>query len=315
MDSRINEEHISTPVNSPLPDIPLNTTSTDDDVLYAHLNPTLRADAALPAAVRMELIKHGGVIEHKAYRTAMDYAHWLLTQPLGVAPMGMLVTGEPGAGKSTVGNELVRIGQGRVLMFQAGGARNMRDIYGRIIEALEGLVSKNARTSDRQHTVFRLFRAMNIRGLVADEIQDVKDGTQREHQQVLTSLKMIMNEAKVALICLGTPESDQALRIDKHLKARLRPFRLPQWQANQDLVDLLGVLETSLPLRRPSELRNEQVLNYLAEVSEGSLREIMSRIKCAGVRAILSGEERLDLAGLKAAEDPPPRPQGLESLR
>lgn len=314
MDSCFNQPPTNAAANSALPDVVLNNSDTSDDALYMHLNPALRADAELPDANRIELLKRGGVIEHQAYRSAMDYAYWLLTQPQGVAPMGMLLTGEPGAGKSTFGEELVRLGQGRVLMIQAGGARNMRDIYGRVIHALDGPVSKSTHTPDRQNTVLRLFRAMHIRGLVVDEIQDLKRSTQREHEQVLTSLKTIMNEGKVALICLGTPESDQALRMDKHLEARLRPFRFPQWQADQDLVNLLGLLETSLPLRKSSELRNEHVLRYLVEVSKGSLRAIMARITCAGARAILNGEERLDLASLEAAEEPPPRPRGLEGL-
>lgn len=314
MDCASNEQDKAGLVSGQSSDLILDTTCPDGDALYMHLAPAHRTAAALPNDTRIELLKRGGLIEHQAYREAMDYAYWLLTQPQGVAPLGMLLTGEPGAGKTTYGEELVRMGQGRVLMIQAGGARNMRDIYGRVIHALDGPVSKTTHTPDRQNTVLRLFRAMNIRGLVVDEIQDLKRGTQREHEQVLTSLKTLMNEGRVALFCLGTPESDQALRMDKHLKARLRPFRFPQWQVGQDLVNVLGFLEASLPLRKPSELRNEHVLQYLVEVSEGSLRAIMARITCAGVRAILSGEERLDLASLKAAEAPPPRPSMLEGL-
>jgi len=313
MDSYSNEQPTNVEINTAVPDETLDATNQGDGAQYTHLDPSLRADAALADAIRIELIKRGGVIEHHAFSSAMNYAYWLLTQPPGVAPMGMLLTGEPGAGKSTLGEELVRMGQGRVLMIQAGGARNMRDIYGRVIHALNGPVSETTYTPDRQNTVLRLFKAMSIRGLVVDEIQDLKRGTQREHEQVLTSLKTLMNEGRVALFCLGTPESDQVLRLDKHLKARLRPFQFPQWQADQNLVDLLGVLETSLPLRRPSELRNPDVLQHLVDISDGSLRAIMARITCAGVRAILSGEERLDLAGLMAAAEPPSRPRPSEA--
>lgn len=312
MDSDTNERVVNVEVPALLAEVVLDIASASHDEPYPHLGPALRADAALPDAKRIEILKCGDIIEHPAYRTAMDYGYWLLTQPQGVAPMGMLLTGEPGAGKSTFGEELVRMGEGRVLMIQAGGARNMRDIYGRVIQALDGPVSKTMHTPDRQNTVLRLFKAFDIKGLVVDEIQDLKRGTQREHEQVLTSLKTLMNEGRVALFCLGTPESDQALRVDKHLRARLRPFQFSPWRADQELVNLLGWLETHLPLRRSSALRNQDVLKYLVEFSGGSLREIMARITCASVRAILSGEERLDLDGLKAAAEPPPRPRGLE---
>lgn len=280
--------------------------------LYSHLHPGHRANADLSDKQRIDLLKRGPVLEHPDFATAADFAAWLLGQPEGVTPMGMLLTGNPGAGKSTFGEELVRLGDGKILMIQAGGATNMRDVYGRVLHALNGPVPRSMSTPDRQNAVLRLFKALEIKGLVVDEIQDLKRGTKREHEQVLTSLKTLMNESRVALFCLGTPEADEALLLDKHLKARLRTFRLPPWCADQAFVNLLGVVERTLPLRRSSALRNPEVMEYLIEISGGGLREIMGRITSAGVHAILNGEERIDLAGLKAAANPPARSRAIE---
>ena len=275
--------------------------------LYSHLGQPYRADAALDNSRRIEIIKRGMVIEHSAYSVAMDYAHWLLSQPEGTPGRGMLLMGESGAGKSTFGEEIARTTQGLVVMISAEGARSIRELYGRVLQSLEGPVAKSTHTPDRELAVIRLFRALNVKALAVDEIQDLAKGTQREHERVLQGIKYLSNKACVPLFCLGTPESAKAFRVDKHMQRRLRPFHLPVWKLDQSFADLIGIVQATLPLRNVSALRNEAVLQYLIDISEGSLRDIMARITCAGVRAILSGKECLTLQGLKDAEFAPAR--------
>lgn len=279
----------------------------DGPELHLHLAPTYRVDAVRSNEDRIEIIKKGMVIEHGAYTAAMDYAHWIMSQPDGTPGRGMLLMGEPGAGKSTFGEELTRAGKGPIVMISAEGARSMREVYGRVLQALDGPVAKSMHTPDRELAVIRLFRALKINALVVDEIQDLAKGTQREHERVLLGIKYLSNTARIPLICLGAPESGQAFRVDKHLARRLRPFQLPLWTLDQSFVDLVAIAEATLPLRKASAMRNEATLKYLIEITEGSLREIMARIACAAVRAILSGEECLTLQGLKEAEFAPAR--------
>ena len=299
---------IDTSLNSPV-----NVSSTlsnspgSSPEQYAYLAPMYRPDAARSNEERIEIIKKGIVIEHAAFTAAMDYAHWILSQPDGTPGRGMLLMGEPGVGKSTFGEELALAGRGPIVMISAEGARSMREVYGRVLQALDGPVAKSMHTPDRELAVIRLFRALQIKAFVVDEIQDLAKGTQREHEHVLLSIKYLSNTARIPLICLGAPESERAFRVDKHLAKRLRPFRLPLWSLDQSFVDLVANVEATLPLRRASTLRNENALKCLIDISGGSLREIMERITCAAVRAILSGEECLTLQGLKDAASPPPR--------
>lgn len=274
---------------------------------YAHLAVARCNDAARPDKERIELIKRGIVIEHAAYAVAMDRAHWILSQPIGTPGRGMLLTGEPGVGKSTFGEELARSHDECIVMISAEGARSTRELYGRVLQSLDGPVARSMHTPDRELAIIRLFKALGVTGLVVDEIQDLAKGTQREHQRVLFAIKYLTNVARIPLFCLGTPESERAFRVDKPLKKRLPSFELPQWKLDQSFVDLIATIEEMLPLRKASALRNEAVLKYLLEISGGSLREIMARITCAAVRAILSGDESLTLNGLQEAEFAPPR--------
>jgi len=296
MDTTIKIEPTSTAAAAP-----------DATALYAHLAPPYRVDAACPDEARIECIKKGVVVEHAAYAAAMDYAHWLLSQPSGTPGRGMLLMGEPGAGKSTFGEELARDAAGQIVVISAEGARSMRELYGRVLQSLEGPVAKSTHTPDRELAVIRIFRALQVKALVVDEVQDLAKGTDRELQRVLAGIKYMTNTTRIPLICLGAPEATQTFRNDKHLAQRLRSFQLPVWTLDQSFADLVAVIQETLPLRKASALHNEAALKYLIEISQGSLRSIVARITCAAVRAIFSGEECLTLQALKDAEFAPPR--------
>lgn len=285
---------------------------TSSKTPYLHLAPDYRADANASDEIRIETIKRGVVIEHVAYAKALAQAHWLLSMPAGTPGRGMLLMGDPGAGKSTFGEELKRAHGNRIVMVDAEGARSMREFYGRVLESLDGPVARSVHTPDREMAVLRVFKALGIQALVVDEVQDLAEGTDRELQRVLAGIKFLTNTARIPLICLGAQESTQTFRNDKHLAQRLQPFLLPVWKVDQEFADLIGNLESMLPLRKPSSIRNEVALKYLIECSGGSLRPIMRRITCAAVRAILSGEESLTLDGLKKAEFAPSIPMPRE---
>lgn len=274
---------------------------------YPHLAARYRADAARSDSERIELIRKGVVIEHAAYSRAMDYAHWILSQPPGTPGKGMLLMGAPGTGKSTFGEELTRETDRKVIVISAEGARTMRECYGRILQVVDGPVARRMHGPDRELAVLRIFRALGVKALVVDEVQDLAKGTNRELQQVLCGIKYLTNAMRIPLFFLGTPEALSAFRSDQHLAQRLRNFYLPTWNLDQSFADLVAVVLETLPLQRESTLRNEATLRYLLEISGGSLRNIMDRITCAAVRSILSGEERLTLQGLKDAEFVPAR--------
>jgi len=268
--------------------------------------------ALLPDKRRIELIRNGIVIEHPAFARALDHASWLLSHPGGSLGRGMLLMGDSGAGKTTFGDLLSGLfaadsGEGRIVMIDASGAKSMREIYGRVLQALDGPVGRSMHTPDRELAVIRLFRVLNVRALIVDEVQGIAEGNDKEQRRVLDGIKYLMNTARIPLICLGAPESERALVTDKHLAQRLPRFWLKPWQVDQDFLDFLTAVQTALPLRKPSELRDEAVLKFLIKATEGSLRRIMEIITNAAVQAILSGSECLTLDGLQNALAVPSR--------
>ncbi|MBE1162996.1 TniB family NTP-binding protein [Dyella acidiphila] len=217
----------------------------------------------------------------------------------------MLLTGNPGSGKSTFGEELARTYEDKVVIVSAEGSRTMREFYGRVLDSLGGPAAHPSTTSDREMAVLRAIKSLGIKALVVDEIQDLSKGTDRELNRVLAGIKFLTNRARLPLICLGALDSSNAFRTDKHLAQRLRPFKLPEWKVDQAFADFVGNIEAILPLRRPSSLRNAEALTFLIKCSGGGLRAIMERIALAAAHAILSGEESLTLKTLEEAEFAP----------
>src|SRR5690348_8053407 len=68
-----------------------------------HLQKSVREQALLPDARRIEIIRRGVVIEHSAFGLALDHADWLLSYPDKCGRRGMLLTGDSGSGKTTFG--------------------------------------------------------------------------------------------------------------------------------------------------------------------------------------------------------------------
>jgi len=281
-----------------------------------HLRDDARKAAMLSGALRIERIRKGVVIEHPAFARALDQALWLLSHPGGSLGRGMLLAGDSGAGKTTFGDSLKALFskgiEGSIAMIDASGAKSMREVYGRVLQSLDGPLGRSMHTPDRELTIIRLFRALKIRALIVDEVQSIAEGNEKEQRRVLDGLKYMMNTARIPLICLGAPESERALVTDKHLAQRLPLFWLKPWRVDQAFLDFLTAVQMVLPLRKPSELRDERVLRFLVEATNGSLRPIMEIITRAAVKAVLSGTERLTLLGLQEATAAPSRSEYKE---
>ena len=251
------------------------------------------------------------VVKHPAIVEILTYARWLLDGPPRTRTTGLLVTGAVGAGKTTLAHIVRRsftktkANDAPVIMISLTGARHMRTVYGRILEALNGPVNASHRTSDREMTVTRILKAVRCRALIVDEVQDVLAGSLIEQRRTLDGIKFLMNELQLPIIALGVPTAAEAFRSDLHLDARFKRFELPIWGANDALASFLFNIERLLPLRHPSQLHSQSIMDFLVRHAGSSLDGIMSLIRSAAVHSILSGDERIDEAMLRKGLDTP----------
>lgn len=275
---------------------------------FPHLAPRIQEAASLQPSARIDIIRGDWVIRHAAVAQGLNAARWLLEGPRRTRTTGLLVTGEVGAGKTTLAKlvkKLYPVSPGSndepVVMITLTGARHMRTVYGRILESLHGPVRATHHTSDREVAALRLLRAVKCRGLIVDEIQDVLAGTTSEQRRTLDGLKYIMNEVQLPIIAVGTPAAAEAFRSDMHMEKRFARITLPTWAVGPELAALLSSVSRILPLRNSSSLVSADVMAFLVKECDGNLHDMMMLIRHAAVGAVLSGTERVTLTGLQAA--------------
>ena len=107
---------------------------------FCHLREDVRQQAKLANAKRIELIRQGVVIEHPAFAQALNEVSWLLTHPGGNIGRGLLLLGDSGMGKTTFGKFVCAFfgngeDAGRIVMFDASGARTTREVMGEFCKA------------------------------------------------------------------------------------------------------------------------------------------------------------------------------------
>lgn len=115
---------------------------------------------------------------------------------------------------------------------------------------------------------------------------------------MLTAIRLLANDLRIPLVCVGTYEANQALMTDQQLADRFDASELPAWENDQAFHQLLASFESSLPLRLPSEFRDPKIHQRILGMTEGVLVRICRLIEKAAIEAIRSGRERIDLASL-----------------
>jgi hypothetical protein len=279
---------------------------------FPHLSPSLWTTVALTRKERIAVVGGDIVVRHPSVIAADKCARWLLDGPKRTRTTGMLVTGPVGAGKTTLAKLIWRryahqCGQDEapIVMISMTGARHMRTVYGRILEALSGPVNASQNTTDREMAVTRLLRLVRCRGLIIDEVQDVLAGSNTEQRRTLDAIKYLMNELGLPVLAFGIATAEAAFKSDVHLDARFKRFALPLWTADIALESFLRSVERQLPLRKPSQFCTKVAMDFLIQHSGGSLDGIMTLLRHAAVLAILTGEERITYRLLEQALEVP----------
>lgn len=282
----------------------------------SHLHVTVRPQALMANHLRAKLILCPLFIDHTRILEVMNEVHWMLSNQSGRAP-GLVVCARPGSGKTELAKRIERAYPQRepvegqlpvvpIVRISMTGAHDCRTVYGRVMETLDIPYSARMTTTAREVQVLHLLRRVSCVLLVLDEFQDVLQGNDREQRRALDAVKLLMNEVNLPILALGTDKAGRALQSDEHLAARFRHMALPVWKKNEDLVAMLKAVHMQLPLRKPSSLISEEVIQRILKHSNGILGLIMNLIQDAAVHAIIEGKEFIDvkMIDLAAAQRP-----------
>jgi AAA+ superfamily predicted ATPase len=161
-----------------------------------------------------------------------------------------------------------------------------------------------------------LLEAVEVKILIIDEIHNILAGQRNQRLEFLNVLRYLGNTLKIPIVGVGVQEAHLAIRSDPQLENRFEPIQLPRWTQGEELQSLLASFAATLPLKKPSNLQQVDMAQYLLERSEGTIGEL-SRLLCAAAEAaIANGEESINRKTLLAAryESPGDRRRSVERV-
>jgi hypothetical protein len=221
----------------------------------------------------------------------------------------LLIFGDPGMGKTKIIEKFLRehpsiydektgMTRSPVTTTQMPPIPSEREFYEGLLVSLGSVMPQGVPVNHLRHRFRVLARQMDVRMLIIDEIHTMLAGSFREQRVFLNSIRLLANDLKLPLVCVGTQEAKQALMTDQQLADRFAATELPPWRNDPALIQLLASFESILPLRHPSNLRSTDVRRRILALTDGITVRICRLIETAAIQAIETGKEHIDLDSL-----------------
>lgn len=276
---------------------------------FAHLLPPYQAIAAKENRERIEWIRRDRWINHTKAEQVLTRLSDLLTYPPRSRMPSLLIFGAPGMGKTKIIEKFLRehppaydeqtgMTHSPVAATQMPPVPSEKDFYEGLLVSLGSVMPHGAPVNHLRHQFRILARQMDVRMLIIDEIHTMLAGSFREQRVFLNSIRLLANDLKLPLVCVGTQEAKQALMTDQQLADRFAASELPPWRNDTALGQLLASFGSILPLRLPSNLQDADVRTRILALTEGITVRIFRLIEVAAIQAIESGKECIDLNSL-----------------
>jgi hypothetical protein len=284
----------------------------------SHLSPAAERQLSLSVADRVHAILSDRFVAHERLKVLLAECEALTAAPRTLRPLGLMIWGTSGAGKTTLAERLARpavavpisphgVPHLPVLTLSLVNLEDSRQVIVRALRAL-GCPEPSFFTPTRRYDVLiELLRYADVRLLVVDVAHALNDLSAREARRALSAIVQIMDEARIPLVLLGRPDTQAVLRLAPDLAVRLDHRFLPVWEADQYLANYLDALATTFPLHKPSHLSAINIMRTLVRDSKGSLAVITDRVKFAAALAVEYGTEQITSDLLKRTGHEGPR--------
>ncbi len=285
--------------------------------LYPHLN-----DAALDLIDRTDeqriyAIREGSWLGYKGAKRILARMEELLNYPRITRMPNILLVAPSFNGKTSILRRFVlqhlpdldplnEITICPVVMVEAPPKPDISDFYTRILDALMAPYKPTASVQEKYSQIKRLFRQMEVRMLIVDEIHHLIAGSLNRQQEFRNALKSLGNETMVSMVTAGIEDAYNAFNTDPQMSSRFTPEELPLWKANNEFGSMLATLELRMPLKLPSNLKEPATMLAIHTRSEGTFGDMCDLVKELAVDAIRSGTEQITLTQVNTMQWVPP---------
>jgi len=279
---------------------------TETIVDLSHLTLQAQALAILPGAERINRIRSERWIGYTYAGQALMELENLFAWPSRQRMPNMLIIGPTNNGKSMIIEKFRRQHLPRmssdgskeivpVVIMEMPSEPSITRFYTMLLHAMNTPTASRLRVPDLEVLALRIMKTIEIRMLIIDELHNMLSGGPSVRREFLNLIRFLGNMLRIPIIGVGTEDAYRAIRTDDQLENRFKPFILPRWKEDDELMLLLASFASSFPLRSTSyELHSREMARYILARTEGTIGEIAMLLMGAAIIAIESGEEAIN---------------------
>jgi len=234
----------------------------------------------------------------------------LLNRPRVQRMRNLLIVGHTNNGKSEILKRFLTLHPANdnaageniivpVMMVQAPPTPDEGRLYDEILNKLGAPFRRKDPPGQKLHQIATLFDRIKTRTFIIDDLHNVLAGNSAAQRKFCNVIRYIGNELQISIAAAGIDEAFNVLQSDDQLANRFDSVVLPKWKNDDDYLKLLGSFERVLPLRKRSDLAQDDIAMKLLSMSEGLIGELSTILNEAAELAIKEKKERIDLALLK----------------
>ena len=116
-----------------------------------------------------------------------------------------------------------------------------------------------------------------------------------KQRQIMNHIKSLCNTLAIPIVGFGTDDALNIIHHDPQHERRFGLAKLHAWQANADFQQFLANFESVLPLRKKSDLYQEDISKAIWVCTDGRTGAVKHLLVACAQDAIQKGTERITL--------------------
>ncbi|MDQ3800114.1 MAG: TniB family NTP-binding protein [Acidobacteriota bacterium] len=254
---------------------------------------------------------------------------------MSAEPFCMLITGEPGVGKTTLCKEYEKLHPRMeldektlipVLLARIPIPATPKNLVSILLTALGDPIADKGTTYNQTKRLIKFLKECEVELIILDEFQHFIDQDSDKILYTISDwLKQLINETEIPIILVGLAQSVNVLKANSQLKRRfsmqdgLANFKWLKKSDNKkseaenangnekqaakdiDYLAFLKAVDEMLPLAEDSHLAGQLIAYRMWKATQGNVARTMKLIRYAARLALKDGEEKVSLDLLEKA--------------
>lgn len=239
----------------------------------------------------------------------LELAERMITRAKMIRPQCLLVIGDPQTGKSSIKVRIESLypdkidGSGKIehpiLSIVMPAESDIRALANNLLNNM-GLPEHTGRPDQVLRNLYKNLHEYKVKAILIDELHHIGHIPTKKQRILLDVLKNITSITQIPIIAFGIEEAGDMLSSDTQLYSRFTTINLKFWGPDDDTRRLLSSIESTLPLKEPSNLSDKEMAITILEKTNGTIGELVRLCQELAVVMIASGKESITLDLVKS---------------